>query len=109
MKPKQTTDYLNDMITAYQITSMEDLAKMIGISRQAIHYQLEKKRCMAPLQAVKTAKLLDLPVLMVIAATQAEQAKTPDAKAIWTEIYLKELEKAEGRYGKRRNDRAIKT
>lgn len=100
---KKTTDYLNDMITVYKITSLNDLAKMLGISRQAIHMQLDKKRCMAPTQAVTTARLLDLPLLEVIAATQAEQAKTPKEVSIWTEVYMEEMKRQHGATTDRRN------
>lgn len=87
---KKTTDYLNDLCTRYQVDSFQSLGNLLGITRQAINEQIHGRAAMGVYQAVKAAKLLDRPPLEVIAATQAEKAKTEEEKKVWREIYEQE-------------------
>ncbi len=81
-----TRELLQDVLTRYKLTSFQQLADLIGTSRQAIHQQLDGGS-MRPLHAVKVAELLNLDALKVLAATQAEQARTDDERACWERLY----------------------
>lgn len=81
-----TRELLQDVLTRYKLTSFQQLADLIGTSRQAIHQQLDG-RSMSPIHAVKVAELLNLDALKVLAATQAEQARTDKERAYWERLY----------------------
>lgn len=82
-----TIGFLNDLITREKLTSIEKLAQLIGVSRQAMHRQLDGHAAMAPIHAVRVAYLLHLPPLLVIAATQCENARNKRDRETWTDIY----------------------
>lgn len=71
-----TRELLQDVLTRYKLTSFQQLADLIGTSRQAIHQQLDGGS-MRPIHAVKVAELLDLDAPKH-QAKQKPEAKKPD-------------------------------
>jgi transcriptional regulator with XRE-family HTH domain len=84
-----TLEYLAACKTALGIESDYALAKALGVSQTGIsNYRTGRSR-MDDDVALKVAEILQLHPLQVIAAANAERAKTPEQKARWAEVMEK--------------------
>lgn len=83
---RTTVEYLDALKRRYGIVSDYGLAKLIGCVRQSISNYRAKRSTLDPLTAARVAKLLDAPVLQVIAHCEAERARSPAALALWQKV-----------------------
>jgi transcriptional regulator with XRE-family HTH domain len=84
-----TLEYLAACKERLGITSDYALAKALGLSQTGLsNYRTGRSR-MDDDVALKVAEILQLHPLQVIAAANAERAKTPEQKARWTGLMEK--------------------
>jgi len=84
---KTTLDYLNQVIRKQEeITNDNQLARHLGITRQAIH-QYKGGQNMSVLVAIKVALVLEIHPLETVAATLFAQAKTDLEREFWLGEY----------------------
>jgi transcriptional regulator with XRE-family HTH domain len=85
----KTIEYLDAAKVRLGITSDYALAKKLGISQPAIsNYRSGRSRIDDDV-ALTIAEILGLNPLQVIAAANAERAKTPEARARWSGLMEK--------------------
>jgi transcriptional regulator with XRE-family HTH domain len=78
-----TIEYLDAVKTAKGITSDYALAKLLGFSLSAVSSYRTGRRFLDDDAALTVAQALNLNPLIVIAAVNAERAKTPENRARW--------------------------
>lgn len=78
-----TVDYLDRMCERHRCTDYA-VAKMLGMTYQAVRNWRAGTSVMSEDAALKVAKLLDLPPQEVVFAVKAEAAATPEVRAFWT-------------------------
>ncbi|KQQ97434.1 helix-turn-helix domain-containing protein [Massilia sp. Leaf139] len=84
-----TLDYLAECKRRLGIESDYALAKALGVTQQAVSsYRAGRSRIDDDV-ALTVAEILQIEPLAVIAAANAERAKTPEQKARWTGIMEK--------------------
>jgi transcriptional regulator with XRE-family HTH domain len=81
-------EYLDAVKERLGITSDYALAARLGITRSAVS-KFQKGAVFGDDVALTVAEILQLNPLEVIAAANAERAKTPEQKARWTELMEK--------------------
>ncbi len=64
-----------------------DLARKLGVKKQTVSAQRLGKHTQEPLQALRTARLLELCPIVVIAAACWERAKDEEVKSEWALVY----------------------
>ena len=70
------------------------IAKQLGISRQSMSRYMNGKGAMDDKAAVKVARYLNIPEIILIAAVNAEKASYEDDKQFWTALIHEKLETA---------------
>lgn len=84
-----TIEYLDAVKAARQITSDYALAKVLGITQSTISgYRAGRSRIDDDV-ALTIAEILGVHPLQVIAAANAERAKTPEQRARWSGVMEK--------------------
>lgn len=84
-----TIEFLDAVKMRRGITSDYALAKVLGISQQAVSsYRAGRSRIDDDV-ALTVAEVLEIHPMQVIAAANAERAKTPEAKARWESLMEK--------------------
>lgn len=84
-----TVDYLDAVKAARKITSDYALAKVLGITQSTISgYRAGRSRIDDDV-ALTIAEILGVHPLQVIAAANAERAKTPEQRARWSGVMEK--------------------
>ncbi len=84
-----TLDYLAACKARLGIDSDYALAKALGITQQAVSSYRSGNSKINDDVALKVAEILQLHPLQVIAAANAERARTPEAKARWMGVMEK--------------------
>jgi plasmid maintenance system antidote protein VapI len=85
----KTTEYLQAVKSRLGISSDYALAARLGITRSAVSKMQQGESVFSDDVALTVAELLDVEPMAVIAAANAERAKTPEAKARWTGLMEK--------------------
>lgn len=85
----KTLDYLYEVKRKLGIESDYALAARLGVTRSAVSTFTRGKGIFGDDVALTVAEILDVPPITVIAAANAERAKTPEQKARWTGLMEK--------------------
>lgn len=85
----KTLDYLNAVKRKLGIESDYALAASLGVTRSAVSTFTRGKGIFGDDVALTVAEILEIDPLAVIAAANAERAKTPEQKARWTGLMEK--------------------
>ena len=85
-QPSRTVEYLDELKRRYGISSDYKLAKLIGITYQAVSQYRNKGTTLRDDVALKVAELLELPPGKVLADMQAERAKDARVRDAWRQI-----------------------
>jgi transcriptional regulator with XRE-family HTH domain len=110
-----TVDYLRAVKARCGITSDYALAARLGITRSAVSKMQQGDVAFSDDVALTVAELLQIDPIVVIAAANAQRAKTPEQKARWEglmeklsgpiESFRNLLSQWDGRTERRRNQR----
>ena len=84
-----TVDYLRAVKTRCGISSDYALAARLGVTRSAVSKMQKGEVAFSDDVALTVAELLEVNPLVVIAAANAERAKTDEQKARWTGLMEK--------------------
>jgi transcriptional regulator with XRE-family HTH domain len=84
-----TMEYLAACKTRLGIESDYALAKALGVTQQAVSSYRSGNSKINDDVALSVAEILGINPLQVIAAANAERAKTPEAKARWSSVMEK--------------------
>jgi hypothetical protein len=84
-----TIEYLDAVKTAKGLTSDYQLAKLLGFPLSSVSSYRTGRRFFDDEAALTVAQVLHLNPLVVIAAANAERAKTAEQKARWMEVVEK--------------------
>jgi len=84
-----TLDYLAACKRRLNIESDYALAKALGITQQAVSSYRAGNSKINDDVALSVAQILEIEPIAVIAAANAERAKTPEQKARWTHLMEK--------------------
>lgn len=84
-----TIEYLQAVKTRLEITSDYALAARLGITRSAVSKLQQGGVSFSDDVALTIAEILKLNPLVVIAAANAERAKTPEQRARWSGVMEK--------------------
>ena len=84
----KTTEYLNAVKTLHSIESDYRLAKVLGLTQQALSNYRNRGTVMDATTALRVAELLNKPPLAVIADTEIERARRPEIKKTWMRYAL---------------------
>lgn len=82
----KTVDYINALRKLTDTGSDYAVAKLLGVTAQAMSQYVHKGRTMDNTRAARAAELLKLPPLDVIADMELERATTDEARAFWTKF-----------------------
>lgn len=82
----RTTEYIDRLRTRTETRSDYAVAKLLGVAPEQVHYYAKKGRTMDNTTAAKTAELLNVPVLQVIADMEIERHKNADRATYWTRL-----------------------
>ena len=85
---KSTIEYLIEVKKKLGIASDYGLAKALETSQQAVSRYMTGQRVIDDYIAGKSAQILGISELEVIAAANAEREKDVDRKAFWSNLYL---------------------
>lgn len=88
IEPIKTIQWLNLVAEKTQSKSNNDLSKYLKISRQTVSQQKLGQHAQEPLQALRTAEILEIAPIIVIACSCWERTKDETAKAKWRELFL---------------------
>ena len=81
IEPLKTVQWLDLVKARTGALTDADLARKLGIKKQTISAQRLRKHTQEPLQALRTARLLELCPILVIAAACYERAKDEEIKS----------------------------
>lgn len=84
-----TINYLRAVKSRLGITSDYALAAKLGVTRSAVSKMQQGESVFSDDVALTVAELLEVEPIAVIAAANAERAKTPEQKARWTGLMEK--------------------
>jgi plasmid maintenance system antidote protein VapI len=84
-----TVEYLRAVKARYGISSDYALAARLGVTRSAVSKMQQGAVAFSDDVALTVAELLDVEPILVIAAANAERAKTAEQKARWTGLMEK--------------------
>lgn len=84
-----TIEYLDAVKTRYGLASDYALAKKLGWPQTTISGYRARRRFFDDEAALTVAQVLDIEPICVIAAANAERAKTPEQKARWVSLMEK--------------------
>lgn len=84
-----TIEFLDAVKVRRGIASDYALAKVLGVSQQAVSGYRAGNSAISDDVALKVAEILQLHPLQVIAAANAERAKTPEQRARWEGVMEK--------------------
>lgn len=76
---------------------MTELARALECTRTTLYEQLDGKREMSATQAIRVARLLDKPMLEIVAATQYHQARRDADRALWHALWIEARARKEPR------------
>lgn len=89
LTPPKTVQWL-DMVKAKIGTKTDaELARALGIKKQTISQQRKEKHTQEPLQALRTARILEICPIIVIAAACWERARDEAVKSEWAILYYR--------------------
>lgn len=89
LTPPKTVQWL-DMVKAKTGAKTDaELARTLGIKKQTISQQRKEKHSQEPLQALRTARILEICPIIVIASACWERAKEPATKLEWATLYYR--------------------
>ncbi len=89
IEPLKTVQWLDLVKARTGALTDADLARKLGIKKQTISAQRLGRHTQEPLQALRTARLLELCPILVIAAACHERAKDEEIKSEWACVYLR--------------------
>jgi hypothetical protein len=84
-----TIEYLDAVKARYGLVSDYALAKKLGITQTSISGYRARRRFFDDEAALTVAQVLDIEPICVIAAANAERAKSPEQKARWVSLMEK--------------------
>lgn len=84
---KTTLQYIDAIKLRHGIESDYAVAKLLGVTRGAVSSYRVGRTFFDDLTALRAAELLGLNPLEVIAAANAERAKSDDARRTWTGVW----------------------
>lgn len=87
IEPLKTVQWLDLVKARTGALTDADLARKLGVKKQTISAQRLGKHTQEPLQALRTARLLELCPIVVIAAACWERAKDETVKLEWALVY----------------------
>jgi len=96
---KTTLDYVDAVKIKHDLPSDYALAKLLGVSKQAVSNYRLGKGGFDDLTAVRVAELLNLNPMEVIAVANRERAKSEDARRVWTGLFDRFAANFEGLLG----------
>jgi len=82
----KSTEYLDAVRTKLQLPSDYALAKVLGITREAVSALRNEKTSMGIETATKIGEILDIDCHIIYANGQIERAKTQEMKVFWEAI-----------------------
>jgi transcriptional regulator with XRE-family HTH domain len=85
----KTVQYLDAVKARFGLVSDYSVAKKLGFTQTAVSQYRHGRRFFDDDAALIVAQVLDLEPIVVIAAANAERAKTPEAKARWESLMEK--------------------
>lgn len=85
--PPKTVQWLDLVKAKTGAKTDAELARTLGIKKQTISQQRKEKHTQEPLQALRTARLLEICPIIVIAAACWERAKDEAIKSEWAILY----------------------
>src|ERR1043165_9656851 len=85
-QPMKTADYIDKLRTLTETGSDYAVAKLLGISEQAVNRYRTGAHAMSPDVALLVAEKLHLPVLEVLADAQLEHAKDAATRSRWAKV-----------------------
>lgn len=85
----KTSDYLDAARTKLGLPSDYALAKHLGITREYVSQFRLAKRPLSDEVAIKIADILGKDRLELLAVSNLERAKTPEAEAVWAGLLQK--------------------
>lgn len=86
---KTTGDYLDAVKTVLKLPSDYALAKYWGVSKQDVSSYRAGNRTLGEDRALAVAAILKIDPAEVLIASNAERAKTDQAKQVWNDIYAR--------------------
>ena len=84
---KTTLEYIDAVKMRRDLPSDYAIAKLLGVSRQAVSQYRQGKAAFDDLTAVRVAEILDINPMEVIAAANRERAKSEEVKRVWSSIW----------------------
>lgn len=87
IQPLKTVQWLDLVKAKTGAISDAEIARRLGVKKQTVSAQRLGKHTQEPLQALRTARLLELCPILVIAAACWERAKEPEIKSEWALVY----------------------
>lgn len=85
----KTVEYLDAVKARFGLVSDYSVAKKLGFTQTAVSQYRHGRRFFDDDAALIVAEILEIEPIVVIAAANAERAKTPEQKARWMEIVEK--------------------
>jgi DNA-binding XRE family transcriptional regulator len=87
--PLKTVQWLDLVKEKTGAKTDADLARTLGIKKQTISQQRKGKHSQEPLQALRTARIMEICPIIVIAAACWERAKDDAIKSEWATLYYR--------------------
>lgn len=87
--PPKTVQWLEMVKDKTGAKTDADLARALGIKKQTISQQRKGKHTQEPLQALRTARIMEICPIIVIAAACWERAKDDAVKSEWATLYYR--------------------
>jgi hypothetical protein len=95
---KTTAEYLDEVKARLNLPSDYALAKHWQVSKQDISSYRAGNRTLGEDRALEVARILQINPAEVLIATQAERAKSDQAREVWEAVFAKLTEKISGSF-----------